>query len=146
MEHISIPAPATKIIDEDSAYRLLEDWRWNGEPVCPHCGSTRKPYFLTPKASDGRKTRHGTVTPRRVWKCAEPTCRKQFSVLTGTVMHGSHIPVHKWLFVVFEMAASKNGVSAKEISRKYTLTNKSAWFMMQRIREAMKEGPLADMF
>jgi len=76
-----------------------------------------------------------------VWKCAD--CRKQFSVLTGTIFHGSKIPVRTWLFVVVEMCASKNGVSAREIQRKYDLTPKSAWFMAHRIREAMKRDPLA---
>jgi transposase-like protein len=76
-----------------------------------------------------------------VWKCKD--CRKQFSVLTGTIFHGTKIPVRTWLFVVFEMCASKNGVAAREIERKYDLTPKSAWFMVHRIREAMKLDPLA---
>jgi transposase-like protein len=76
-----------------------------------------------------------------VWKCR--ACRKQFSVLTGTIFHGTKIPVRTWIFVIFEMASSKNGVAAKEIERKYGLTTKSAWFMMHRIREAMKREPMA---
>src|SRR5207302_7012238 len=70
-------------------------------------------------------------------------CRKQFSVLTGTIFHGSKIPVRSWVFVIFEMCSSKNGVSAREIERKYDLTPKTAWFMMHRIREAMKREPMA---
>ena len=76
-----------------------------------------------------------------MWKCRD--CRKQFSVLTGTIFHGTKIPVRTWLMVVFEMCASKNGVAAREIERKYDVTAKSAWFMTQRIREAMKREPLA---
>ena len=76
-----------------------------------------------------------------MWKCR--ACRKQFSVLTGTIFHGTKIPVRTWVFVVFEMASSKNGVAAREIERKYGLTPKSAWFMMHRIREAMKREPMA---
>jgi transposase-like protein len=71
------------------------------------------------------------------------TCRKQFLVLTGTVFHGSKIPVRTWLFVILEMCASKNGVSAREIERKYNLTAKSAGFLLHRIREAMRRAPLA---
>ena len=138
---LSIPQLATKLQTEADAYKFLEDLRWGNRPVCPHCGSARKPYFLTPKNGESRKTRTGTATQRRVWKCAD--CRKQFSVLAGTIFHGSKIPVRTWVFVVFEMASSKNGVSAREIERKYDLTPKTAWFMMHRIREAMKREPMA---
>lgn len=141
MDELSIPALAEKIPTEADAYRLLEDLRWGGKPVCPHCGSVRQPYFLKPSNGSARKTRTGSMSQRRVWKCAD--CRKQFSVLTGTIFHGTKIPVRKWLFVIFEMCASKNGVAAREIQRKYDLTEKSAWFMLHRIREAMKREPMA---
>jgi transposase-like protein len=132
---------ADKLRTEADAYEFLEDLRWGDKPVCPHCGSVRKPYFLTPANGESRKTRTGSESQRRVWKCAD--CRKQFSVLTGTIFHGTKIPVRTWVFVVFEMASSKNGVSAREIERKYDLTPKSAWYMLHRIREAMKREPLA---
>jgi len=138
---LSIPVLADKIRTEANAYEFLEELRWNGEPVCPHCGSVRKPYFLTPKDGSSRKTRTGSKSERRVWKCAD--CRKQFSVLTGTIFHGSKVPVRTWVFVVFEMCASKNGVAAREIQRKYGLTGKSAWFVLHRIREGMKREPIA---
>jgi transposase-like protein len=132
---------ADKLRDEADAYKFLEDMRWAGEPVCPHCGADR-PYFL--KAREGeRRTRTGNTSQRRVWKCRE--CRKQFSVLTGTIFHGTKIPVRTWVLVIFEMASSKNGVAAREIERKYGLTPKSAWFMMHRIREAMKREPIASL-
>jgi transposase-like protein len=141
MDEISIPALAEKIPTEADAYRLLEDLRWDGKPVCPHCGSVRQHYFLKPSNGSARKTRTGSMSQRRVWKCAD--CRKQFSVLTGTIFHGTKIPVRKWLFVIFEMCSSKNGVAAREIQRKYDLTEKSAWYMLHRIREAMKREPMA---
>lgn len=137
----SIPRLADELRTEADAYRFLEDLRWDGQPVCPHCGSVRKPYFLTPRDGSSRKTRTGSRSQRRVWKCGD--CRRQFSALTGTIFHGSKIPVRTWIFVVFEMASSKNGVSAREIERKYDLTAKSAWFCLHRIREAMKREPLA---
>jgi len=141
MEALSIIALADKLRTDADAYEFLEDLRWNGKPVCPHCGSVRKHYFLTPANGASRKTRTGTASERRVWKCAD--CRKQFSVLTGTLLHGSKIPLRKWVFVIFEMCSSKNGVSAREIERKYNLTPKSAWFMLHRIREGMKRDPMA---
>jgi transposase-like protein len=105
----------------------------------PHCGSVGEHYFLTPANGRSRKTRTGAPSERRVWKCRD--CRKQFSVLTGTIFHGTKIPVRTWVFLVFEMAASKNGISAREVERKYGLCPRSAWFAMHRIREAMKRGP-----
>jgi transposase-like protein len=141
MDQVSVMALADELRTEGDAYRFLEELRWDGKPICPHCGNVRKHYFLKPADGSSRKTRTGAKSERRVWKCAD--CRKQFSVLTGTVFHGSKIPVRKWIFVVYEMCASKNGVSAREIERKYDLTAKSAWFMLHRIREAMKQDPLA---
>jgi transposase-like protein len=140
---LSVPQLALRIPTEADAYEFLEQLRWDGKPVCPHCGTDRPPYFLKPRNGASRATRTGSESQRRVWKCAG--CRKQFSVLTGTVFHGSKVPVRTWLFVVFEMCASKNGVSAREIERKYDLTPKTAWFMLHRIREAMKKRPLADL-
>ena len=139
---LSIPQLADRIRTEGEAYEYLEQLRWGDQPVCPHCGSVRQPYFLKPR-NGGRKTTRGKVSERRLWKCSEKGCRKQFSVLTGTIMHGSHIPVRTWIFVIFEMVSSKNGVAAREIERKYGLTPKSAWFLTHRVREAMKRDPLA---
>lgn len=143
-QEFSIPALMAKVPTEADAYELLEGLRWENGIVCPHCGSVAAHYFLKPRdETTSRKTRTGSRSQRRVWKCREGQCRKQFSVLTGTIFHGTKIPVRTWLMVVFEMCASKNGVSAREIERKYDLTAKTAWFMLHRIREAMKREPLA---
>lgn len=128
---------AKEIKSEADAYEYMESLRWPDGPVCPHCGSVEKHYFLTPKTGTGaRKTRTGAPTQRRVWKCK--TCRQQFSVITGTVFHGTKVPLHTWLMVVFEMCANKNGIAAREIERKYDVAPKTAWFMTHRLREAMK--------
>lgn len=128
---------ARTIKTEADAYSYMESLRWPDGPICPHCGSVEKHYFLTPKSGTGaRKTRTGALTQRRVWKCK--TCRKQFSVTTGTVFHGSKVPLHTWLMVVFEMCSNKNGIAAREVERKYGVAPKTAWFMTHRLREAMK--------
>jgi transposase-like protein len=134
---------AEQIPDEGAAYEYLERLRWNGSPVCPHCGNEDRCYFLNPANGKSRATRTGAPSQRRLWKCG--ACRRQFSVLTDTVMHGTKIPVRTWVFVIFEMCSSKNGVSAREIERKYGICPRSAWFMTQRIREAMKDNGL-DLF
>ena len=138
-----MPAIAGKTSTEADAYILLENWRWHGKPVCPHCGSIAEHYFLAPRGGV-RVTNRGTETQRRLWKCHD--CREKFSVLTGTVMHGTHIPVRTWVLVFFELCSSKNGVAAREIERRYGLSPKSAWFMLHRIREAMSQGDTGELF
>jgi transposase-like protein len=132
---------ADKLRTEGDAYRYLEELRWNGRPLCPHCGSVGEHYFLTPANGKSRRTRTGAPSERRVWKCRD--CRKQFSVLTGTIMHGSKVPVRTWLFVIFEACSSKNGIAAREVERKYGLCPRTAWHLLHRIREAMKREPMA---
>ena len=141
---LSLPALANRIPTEADAYTLLEEMRWHGKPVCPHCGSIDKHYFLKPRNGISRETSCGNQTQRRLWKCS--ACRMQFSVLTGTVMHGTKIPVRTWLFVAFEFASSKNGVAAREIERKYRLHGNSAWTLCHRLREAMRLGPYSALF
>jgi transposase-like protein len=79
-----------------------------------------------------------------VWRCRD--CKKQFSVITNTMMHGTKISLRIWLMVIFELCSSKNGVAAREVERKYGVAGRSAWFMLHRIREAMShdDGILFD--
>jgi transposase-like protein len=144
MERVSVTRLANKVQTEADAYAFLEEMRWGkgGDPVCPHCANVGA-YFIKPRNGETRTTNRGTATQRRLWTCK--ACRRQFSVLTGTIFHGTHIAVRTWLFVVFEMVANKNGLSAREVERNYALTAKSAWFLTHRIREAMKREPLVGM-
>lgn len=140
-QEFSIASLANKIATESDAYHLLEQLRWHGQPVCPHCGVVDGHYYIKPVNGTSRRTRTGAASQRRVWKCC--SCRKQFSVLTGTVFHGSKVPLRTWLFVIFDMCSDKNGISAREVERKYSVTAKTAWFMLHRLREAMRRDPLA---
>ena len=97
-------------------------------------------YELKPQQGE-RKTRKGNVTNRHLWKCG--ACRKQFSVLVGTIFEGTKIPLYKWLLAIYKMCAGKNGVSAHELHRDLEITYKSAWFMAHRIRKAMEREPLS---
>jgi transposase-like protein len=147
-QHLSILKIMERIPDEASAYKFLEDMRWGDDlagQVCPKCGVIGPHYFLTPKdGTAARKTRTGAASQRRVWKCK--ACRTQFSVLTGTIFHGSKVPVRTWVFVIFELVSNNNGISAREIERRYDLTPKTAWFVLHRLREAMKRDPFSSMF
>ena len=140
---LSIPRLASKIPTEAAAYEFLEELRWNGQPVCSHCGSVSDHRYLAPTNGVSRATGpKRTMSERRVWKCRD--CKKQFSAITGTVMQGSKISIRTWLFVIFEMVSNKNGVASREIERRYDLHPKTAWTMLHRIREAManSEGGL----
>jgi transposase-like protein len=134
MPRITITELAKDLPDDEAAYKYLEKMLWGDQPVCPHCGSINDHYFLTPQG-EGRKTRTGKVSQRRVWACKD--CRKQFSVTTNTIFHGTRMSLRIWLFVLFEMTANKNGIAAREIERKYGVAPKTAWTMTQKIREAM---------
>src|SRR5260221_2958849 len=142
MQQTSMLKIIERIPDEASAYEYLETLRWKGTPVCPHCGHDERCYFLNP-TNGPRTTSTGATTARRLWKCA--SCRQKFSVLTGTVMHGSKIPVRTWMLVIFEMASNKNGIASREIERRYKLTPKSAWFLLHRIRETMRSAWISTM-
>jgi transposase-like protein len=118
--------------DNDKAREWLEARVWaNGRP-CPHCGTVNNSTLLKGKAH-----RVG------LYQCGE--CREQFTVTVGTVFERSKIPLSKWLAAIFLMVASKKGVSAHQVHRMLGVSYKSTWFMMHRLREAMRQGDLAPM-
>lgn len=109
--------------DEDVCHDTLSAIRWpDGVIPCPNCSHTDH-YFL--------KT-------RRVWKCKQ--CAKQFSVKVGTIFEDSPLKLSKWLPCVWMICGAKNGISSYEIHRALGVTQKTAWFMLHRIREAMRSG------
>jgi len=118
--------------DEQKCIDLLAFLRWpNGTPICPYCGveeNERKHYWL--------------ATQRR-WKCY--ACRKQFSVKVGTIFEDSAVALDKWLVALWMLCNCKNGVSSHEISRDLKVTQRSAWFMLHRLRAALAGGSLMKM-
>ena len=122
--------------DEDAAREFLEAKRWSQGRFCGHCGCLET-YKLTGKPGSKSPVRPG------VYKCK--VCRKQFTVRIGTIFEESKIPISKWLMAIHLMTSSKKGVSSHQIGRELGITVKSAWFVTHRIREAMKQEPLAGM-
>src|ERR1700686_3383420 len=118
--------------DETKAREWLEARVWPEGPVCPHCGNT-DPSTIT--ALKGKAHRAG------LYQCAE--CREQFTVTVKTVFERSKVPLSKWLAALFLLTASKKGVSAHQVHRSLGVSNKTAWFMMHRLREALRVGGLA---
>jgi transposase-like protein len=94
--------------------------RWPNGPVCPRCGCMEYSYLTT----------------RRLWKCKG--CKKQYSVKLGTIFEDSPLGLNKWLPAMWLVANSKNGISSHELGRALGVTQKSAWFMLHRIRLAMQ--------
>ncbi|MCC7268080.1 MAG: IS1595 family transposase [Caulobacteraceae bacterium] len=116
--------------NEAAAYAYVEARLWPNGPVCPHNGCVDRIGKM-----GGKSTRIGT------YKCYQ--CRKPFTVKIGTVFESSHIPMRIWLQAMFLLASSKKGISTNQLHRTLGITLKSAWFLSQRIREAMRDGELA---
>ncbi|RIJ14507.1 IS1595 family transposase [Henriciella mobilis] len=132
--------------DEDAAREHLEAQRWPDGPVCPHCGAMEDHVHAIKGARARPSKAHPEGKERKgLYQCN--ACRQQFTVTVKTVFERSKVPLNKWLAATYMMASSKKGVSAHQIHRTLGVTYKTAWFMMHRIREAMKEdtdssGPL----
>lgn len=144
MEQLNLAKLPKYLSDEASAWELLERLRWpDGEPVCPHCGTKDAGHYFLKAKNGTRETRMGQTTYRRLWKCREKACRRQFSVLVGTIFESSKVPVSKWLLAIWLTGAGKNGVSALELQRHLGIAYQTAWFMSHRLREAMFRDPVA---
>jgi transposase-like protein len=115
-------------LDEELAREHLESLRWAAGRVCPHCGVVDE---SSPTASKNHKP--------GLYYCN--ACAKTFTVTIGTLFERSHVPLNKWLMAFHLMAASKKGMSAKQLERMLGVTYKTAWFMCHRIREAMTTKP-----
>ena len=112
--------------DLDVATQHVAKTRWPDGPVCPKCGVLDKNHYY--------------LKSRRIWKCR--ACKKQFSVKVGTIFEDSPIGLDKWLPAMWIIANAKNGVSSCEIHRSIGVTQKTAWFMLHRIRLAMQRGSI----
>jgi len=110
--------------DLDTSNTFMAQIRWPDGVTCPYCEGKAVSYLST----------------RRKWKCMNKACHKQFSVKVGTVMEDSPIGLDKWLAAVWMITNDKNGISSYEIHRALDITQKSAWFLLHRIRLAMQTG------
>ncbi len=113
--------------DLDVATKAFAAFRWPDGVTCPYCESKENYY----------------APSRRIWKCK--ACRKQFSPKVGTVCEDSPIGFDKWLTAMWMIANDKNGISSWELHRGLGVTQKTAWFMLQRIRLAMQTGTFSKM-
>ncbi|MEP6683085.1 MAG: IS1595 family transposase [Parafilimonas sp.] len=110
--------------DDNSCREYLELIRWNGEQRCPDCGSTEN-YKLKAKGIF-----------KGLYKCSN--CRERYTVTVGTMFEGSHISLRKWFIAIYIFSSHKKGISSHQLARDLGITQKSAWFMLGRIRLAFE--------
>ena len=126
-EGISIIELTEMFPNEASAVKWFEDTRWpDGERHCGHCGSTETKEVPNAK-------------PMPYWCKA---CRSYFSVRTGSMLQSSRLPLRKWVFAVYLYVTNLKGVSSMKLHRDLKVTQKTAWFMLHRLREAWDDSGL----
>ncbi len=114
--------------DPQVCHEFFTAMRWaDGKVTCPRCQCEQVSFIST----------------RRLWKCKG--CKRQFSVKVGTVLEESPLPLDKWIVTMWLICNAKNGISSCEIARSIGITQKSAWFVLHRIRHAMKTGTFEKM-
>jgi transposase-like protein len=115
----------TYFADAERGLAFMVSLRWkDGKATCPHCQSDKVSFIST----------------RSKWKCM--ACHKQFSAKVGTIFEDSALGYDKWFPAMWMIVNAKNGISSYEIHRALGVTQKTAWFMLQRIRLAMKSGSI----
>ena len=107
--------------DEATCKAHLEYKRWGGVPACHHCGSIH------------------VYRTNRGFKCAEKLCGKKFTVISGTIYENTKLPIRIWFAAIYLCTSSKKGISSLQAARQLGITQKSAWFLLHRVREMLKE-------
>ena len=105
--------------NEEVARKHIEQIRWKGQIICPYCGK----HEISPRREAG------------YYRCRK--CRQIFTVRVGTIFHRSHIPLHKWLYAIYLVMTSRKGVSSVQLAQELGIRQGSAWYLLQRIREAL---------
>ena len=113
------------IPDAEAARLYLERRRWQGSPSCPLCGA-----FENITARTGERVGY--------YRCHD--CVGEFTVRTGTIFERSHVPLNKWVYAMYLMVTAHKGVSSLQLSKEIGVTQKTAWFMLGRLRQACGDG------
>jgi transposase-like protein len=109
--------------DAESARTYLEGRLWPEGPRCPVCGLGER------------------ITARKggFYRCNQ--CAEDFTVRTGTIFERSHVPLHKWVYAMYLLVTARKGISSMQLAKEIGITQKSAWFVLQRLREALGGDP-----
>ena len=106
--------------NEETCIQYLAEQRWGGTPSCPHCGNV------------------GAYVTNRGFKCKAKECQKKFTVTTGTILENTKISLRLWFATIYLATAHKKGISSHQLSRDLNITQKTAWFLLHRVREMFK--------
>lgn len=108
--------------DEETCKKYLANQRWSLGVTCPHCGSEK------------------VYTTNRGFKCGNKECHKKFTVISGTIFENTKIGLRTWFAAMYLCTAHKKGISSLQLSRDLNITQKTAWFLLHRIREMLSEN------
>jgi transposase-like protein len=111
--------------DEQTCINHLRAVRWKDEPYCPHCGSTKVYHF----------------SDERTHKCGD--CRQRFSIKVGTIFEDTKLPLRKWFVAIWLITSHKKGVASTQLAKDLKITQKSAWFVLHRLRHAARTQSFA---
>ena len=129
MEPKTLQAAILYFNNPDNCLDFLSIRRWPNGVVCPTCNSKEARFLRT----------------RRLWECKSKHPKRQFSIKVGSIFEDSALPLDKWLTAIWLIANAKNGISSYEIHRSLGVTQKAAWFMLHRIRVALRAGSFEKM-
>src|SRR5208283_5072723 len=107
--------------DQGAARKYLERRLWPGGATCPECGKSER---ITSRKGD-------------FYRCN--ACKLDFTVRTGTIFERSHVPLHKWLYAMYLLVTARKGISSLQLAKEIGITQKSAWFVLHRLREACND-------
>lgn len=107
---------------EETCIKYLADQRWGETPCCPHCGNV------------------GGYVTNRGFKCKAKECHKKFTVTTGTIFENTKVPLRLWFAAIYLNTAHKKGISSLQLGRDLNITQKTAWFILHRIREMLNNN------
>jgi len=125
-----------KFKSDEDCLAYLEAMRWPTGVRCPVCGNNEKISRVTRKSKSKNKR-------AQLYTCLETTCKEQFSVTTGSIFHGTHLPLVKWFMALALIVDAKKGISARQLGQHLGMKNyRVAWHMYHRIRKAMEDGDL----
>jgi transposase-like protein len=106
--------------DQEAARVYIEAQLWPNGPRCPVCGLGER--ITARKGKDG------------FYQCVQ--CKEDFTVRTGTIFERSHVPLHKWVYAMYLLVTARKGISSMQLAKEIGITQKSAWFLLHRLREA----------
>lgn len=119
--------------EEKTCYEFLALQIWDkGKPVCPHCNST---HVYTTKSRSSKPSRKDVPE----YRCANKECGKKFSATVGTIFHASKISLRTWYAAIFLITTAKKGISSLQLATQLNVTQKTAWYLLHRIRAMLKE-------